>query len=284
MSDRMDGKTVIVTGATGGIGLVTARELAAAGARVLIVGRNEQKGAQALTEIKAKVPGADLAFHRADLSRMDEIRRLTRNVLETEAKLDVLVNNAGAFFRNRYETADGYEMTFALNHLSYFLLTWQMLDLLRAAPTARVVNVASRAHFGATLDFDDLQMRHGYRGWVAYQRSKLANILFTRALARRLEGSSITTNALHPGFVRSNFGSNNSLPFKLALRSAMAVMAISVEDGAKTSVYLASSPDVEGKSGGYYDNKCTEAKPSAAALDDGVGERLWRESEALAAV
>ena len=282
MTNRMQGKTVMVTGATDGIGLVTARVLAEPGARVLLVGRNEQKGRQAIASIRQTASGADLTFHRADLSLMADIRCLVRNVMESEPHLDVLVNNAGGIFQNRSETAEGFERTFALNHLNYFLLTHLLLGLLRQAPSARIVNVASRAHEGGVLDFDDLQMQRRYNGWRAYRTSKLANILFTRALAKRLEGSTVTANSLHPGFVRTRFGGGNAAPFRLAVRLAMAAMAIDVEEGAKTSIHLAASPDVEGQSGGYY-VKSAPATPSAAAQDDAAAERLWQISEAMVA-
>jgi retinol dehydrogenase 12 len=278
----MQGKTVMVTGATDGIGLVTARVLAEQGARVLLVGRNEPKGQRALTAIKAAAPGADLAFLRADLSRMSDIRQLAANVAETEPHLDGLVNNAGGIFDERQETEDGFERTFALNHLNYFLLTNLLLTKLRAAPAGRVVNVASRAHVGGQIAFDDLHLTRGYKAWRAYRQSKLANILFTRALARRLEGSTVTANALHPGFVRTRFGGDNPTIFRLGVRLAMAAMAISVEAGAKTPIFLASSPAVEGRSGGYY-VKSALAEPDTAARDDGIAERLWQVSEAMVA-
>lgn len=282
MADSMHGKTVMVTGATDGIGLVTARELARQGARVLLVGRNEQKGQRAVGAIRAAAKGADLAFHRADLSRLSEIRRLAAIVGETEPQLDVLVNNAGGIFNARQETADGFERTFALNHLNYFLLTNLLLDKLQAAPAGRVVNVASRAHVGAELAFDDLHLTRGYKAWRAYKQSKLANILFTRALAQRLEGSTVTANALHPGFVRTRFGGDNPTVFRMGVRLAMAAMAISVEEGAKTPIFLASSPAVEGRSGGYY-VKNAEARPAAAARDDAAAERLWQVSQDMVA-
>jgi retinol dehydrogenase-12 len=281
MSERIDGRIGMVTGATDGIGLVAARELAAKGARVLLVGRSEQKGARAIAEIRQRVPRADLVFHRADLSRMADVRRLARTVAETEPQLDVLVNNAGGIFANRQESADGIEMTLALNHLGYFLLTLEVMDLLRAAPAARVVNVASLAHVGATLDFDDLEFRRGYHARNAYRRSKLCNILFTRALARRLEGSRIATNALHPGFVRTAFGGHgNPFYFRWAVRALMLAMAIGVEEGARTSVMLATAPELAGVSGRYF-SQGRETEPSKAARDDAVGERLWQVSEEM---
>ena len=278
----MQGKTVMVTGATDGIGWVTARELAGMGARVLLVGRNEPKGRRALADIRKVLPRADLAFHRADLSLIGEVRRLARDVAESEARLDVLVNNAGGLFQHRQETAEGFERTFALNHLNYFLLTNLLLPKLQEAGSARIVNVASRAHEGGRLDFDDLEATRHYKGWPVYRASKLANVLFTRGLAKRLGGSGVTVNALHPGFVRTAFGGDNPLVFRLAVRAAMLVLAISVEDGAKTSIYLASSPEVEGLSGGYY-AKSRLVQPSAAAQDDAAAERLWQVSEAMVA-
>lgn len=283
MSDTMLGKTVLVTGATDGIGLVAARELAVKGARVLIAGRNEQKGQRALAVIRQAVPEADLSFWRADLSQMAEVRRLAQRIGEAESQIDVLLNNAGGIFANRQESADGIEMTFALNHLSYFLLTWEMLDLLRAAPAARIVNVASKAHVGATLDFDDLEFRNGYHARNAYRRSKLCNVMFTRALARRLEGSSITTNSLHPGFVRTNFGTpRNPFYFSWAVKGLMMAMGIGVEEGAKTSILLASSLALEGVSGKYY-SEGVETQPTKAARDDAAGEKLWQVSEKMVA-
>lgn len=283
MSDTMLGKTVLVTGATDGIGLVAARELAAKGARVLIAGRNEQKGQRALAAIRQAVPGADPSFWRADLSQMAEVRRLAQRIGEAEPQIDVLLNNAGGIFANRQESADGIEMTFALNHLSYFLLTWEMLDLLRAAPAARIVNVASKAHVGAMLDFEDLEFRNGYHARNAYRRSKLCNVMFTRALARRLEGSTITTNSLHPGFVRTNFGTpRNPFYFSWAVKGLMLTMGIGVEEGAKTSILLASGPALEGVSGKYY-SEGVETQPTKAARDDAAGERLWQVSEEMVA-
>lgn len=282
MTDPMHVKTVMVTGATDGIGLVTARELAAQGARVLLVGRNEQKGQQALRTVRQTAKRAEIVFHRADLSRLSDIRRLANIIAETEPHLDVLVNNAGGIFSHRQETEDGFERTFALNHLNYFLLTNLLLERLHAAPAGRIVNVASRAHVGAEMQFDDLHMTRGYKGWRAYRQSKLANILFTRELAKRLEGSTVTANALHPGFVRTRFGGDNPTIFRAALRLAMAATAISVEEGAKTPIFLASSPDVEGKSGGYY-VKNAEVQPDRPARDDEAAERLWRISEEMVA-
>lgn len=273
----MQDKIVMVTGGTAGIGLVTARELAAQGATVILVGRDETRGERAAGEIRRATSNSRVGFKRADLSRQSEVRRLARDFAEAHPRLDVLVNNAGAIFNERRVSAEGIEMTLALNHLNYFLLTHLMLDRLQAAPAGRIVNVASRAHQGASIDFADLQMESGYSGWRAYQRSKLMNIMFTYELARRLGPGGVTVNALHPGFVASSFGMNNGLLFRAALRLAMTVSAIDVDKGAETSVYLAQSPDVAGVTGRYF-VKRREAHSSAASQDQAAQARLWEES------
>ena len=265
------GKTIVITGATDGIGLAAAERLASMGAKLVLVGRDPAKGAPIAARLKAQI-------HYADLSRLDAVRALARE-LRALPRIDVLLNNAGAIFTRREETADGLERTFALNHMAYYMLTRLLSD--RMVRGARVVNVASGAHRMATLDFDDLQTRRGYTGWLAYRRSKLANVLFTRALARRLNGSGITANALHPGFVASAFGDNNRGVFRAGLAVAKRFGAIAVAAGAETPVYLAASPEVEGVSGLYFD-ECKPREPSAAAQDDAAAERLWTASAHLA--
>jgi NAD(P)-dependent dehydrogenase (short-subunit alcohol dehydrogenase family) len=205
----MKGKTCVITGATSGIGLETAKRLGALGARLVLVGRNRDKGTAAMARLRAEVPGVNVEMHYADLSVPSEIRGLADALLDTAARIDVLVNNAGAFFARREITPDGLELTFALNHMGYFRLTALLRERLIASAPARVVNVASEAHRGSQLDFEDLQCSRHYRGWRAYQRSKLTNILFSRELARRLEGTGVTANCLHPGFVATGFGDNN---------------------------------------------------------------------------
>ena len=279
----MQGKSALVTGGTAGIGFVTARALAGKGAAVTIVGRNPQRGEQAARAIRGEVLGADVRFERADLSLLDESRRLARIVAESTDRLDVLVNNAGAIFSRRQVTADGLEATFALNHMSYFLLTNLLLNRIRAAEAGRIVVVASIAHRRAELDFDDLQCEHRYSVRTAYSRSKLANIMFAYALARRLEGSPATVNALHPGIVASRFGSNNGWLFRNAVRLAFRLSgAVGVEEGAALNIRLASDPALAGVSGRYFsDGK--EAPSSRASLSVQDQERLWTASEALAA-
>lgn len=283
MPDRdaaMLGKTCLVTGATSGLGRVTARELARLGARVVLVGRDRARCEAATSAIAGATGNAAVEYLVADLSVQAQVRRLARDFRARHDRLDVLVNNAGALFATRRESADGIEMTFALNHLAYFLLTELLLDVLKAAAPARVVNVASGAHAMVRgIDFDDLQGRARYRPFRAYSQSKLANILFTFELARRLEGTGVTANTLHPGFVATNFTAGNGA-LGWSLRRLAGLLAIRPEEGAKTSVYLASSPEVAGITGRYFVEQRT-AEPSAAARDRDAALRLWRVSEEL---
>ena len=277
----MKGKICIITGATAGIGFETAARLGALGARLVLVGRNRDKGEMALARLRARVPGITAEMHYADLSRNDEILRLGPALLDTAARIDVLLNNAGGLFGRREATPDGLERSFALNHMGYFRLTALLRPRLIASAPARIVNVASEAHRGARLNFDDLQCANGYSGWKAYQCSKLANILFTRELARRLQGTAVTANCLHPGFVATSFGNNNRGIWGYGIVIAKWLAAIPVERGAETPVYLSSSPDLGGTSGKYFD-KCREREPDQSAKDDRAAVRLWEESEKLA--
>jgi NAD(P)-dependent dehydrogenase (short-subunit alcohol dehydrogenase family) len=276
----IEGKLCVITGATSGIGLITAEGLGAMGARLVLVGRDPARGEAALARVKVRAPRAEVSVHYADLSRLDALRTLAAG-LNALSRIDVLINNAGAMFWRRQVTADGLERTFALNHLAYFVLTALLRDKLVASSPARIVNVASDAHRGARLDFGDLQSARGYSGMRTYSRSKLCNILFTRELARRLAGTGVTTNCLHPGFVDSRFGDNNPGVVGVGTRIAKQMFAISPERGAETPLYLASSPEVEGKSGGYYE-KCAPSTPSPEAQDDAVARRLWDESARIA--
>jgi NAD(P)-dependent dehydrogenase (short-subunit alcohol dehydrogenase family) len=234
-----------------------------------------------LSALRERVSGIQAEMHYADLSRRDEIARLVPALLVAAPRIDVLLNNAGAFFAQRTEVEHGLEQTFALNHLGYFRLTALLRERLIVSAPSRIVNVASEAHRHAALDFGDLQTAHGYSGWKAYQRSKLANILFTRELARRLAGTGVTANCLHPGFVKTSFGDNNRGFWGLGIRLAKRLTAISVPSGAETSVYVASAPEVEGITGKYFD-KCREREPNAAARNDADAQRLWDISERLA--
>jgi retinol dehydrogenase-12 len=275
------GKTCIITGATDGIGLEAAAGLGALGARLVLVGRNRAKGEVVLTALRERVPGIEAQMHYGDLTRRDDIQRLAPELLAAAPRIDVLLNNAGAFFAKHVVLDDGLEQTFALNHMGYFRLTALLRERLIASAPARIVNVASEAHRNATLDFADLQTAQGYDGWKAYQRSKLANILFTRELARQLVGTGVTANCLHPGFVKTSFGDNNRGFWGIGIRLGKLFAAISVPRGAETPVYVASAPEIEGVTGKYFD-KCREREPNAVARNVQDAERLWRESERLA--
>ena len=281
MSGSMHGKVALVTGATAGIGEVTARELARMGATVVGVARNPQKAARVTQAIQAAT-GAQVDFLIADLSSLAQVRRLADEFKRRYTRLDVLINNAGAVNMNRQETVDGYEMTFALNHLSYFLLTNLLLDVLKASAPSRIVNVSSDASRGGRINFDDIEGRRSYSGFGAYSQSKLANILFTFELARRLRGTGVTANALHPGFVATNFGHNNGGLMTFGIGLIQRVVALKPEQGAATQIYLASSPEVEGVTGQYFDkSKAVQAPP--AAYDEATARRLWELSEQMTA-
>ena len=275
----MEGKLCIVTGATDGIGRVTARALAERGAEVVLVGRNAAKGAEVCKAIRDSSRNDRVRFEQADLSSQAEIRALAER-LSAGAAIDVLVNNVGAMFTRRRESVDGIEMTFALNHLGYFLLTGLLLESLKAGGSGRIVNVASEAHRSGRMDFDDPQATKRYRGMRAYSQSKLANILFTDRLAALLAETPVTANCLHPGFVASGFGQNNGWLFATVLKAVMRFSAIDVEAGARTSVHLATGADVAGVSGRYFD-KCRETASSLASRDEETGRRLWELSESL---
>lgn len=278
----MRGKTVVITGSTSGIGQVAADKLARMGARIVLVARDKTRGEAELARLREVAPGLGHSIHYADLSRLAEMKRVAAEIAAAEPRIDVLINNAGALFSSRQLTADGLERTFALNHLSYFVLTQGLSERLRAAAPARVVNVASDAHKGKQLDFDDLQSEKNYRGLYVYGRSKLSNILFTRELARRWAGTGVTANSLHPGFVSTRFGDQSGGLLSLAVRAAK-TFAISPEQGAETIIYLASSSEITGSTGLYF-YKCKPATPTKEAQDDDSGRRLWQESEKLAGV
>jgi NAD(P)-dependent dehydrogenase (short-subunit alcohol dehydrogenase family) len=272
-------RIAVVTGATNGIGKETALGLARAGTRLILVGRNAEKGSRVVAELAEKSGNGNIEFLTADLSSQAEIRRLSDELHRKLTRIDILVNNAGGFFDKRLTTADGLEMTFAFNHLGYFLLTNLLLDLVKkSGQGARIVNVSSRAHASGRIDFDDLQAEKKYSGWGAYANSKFANVLFTFALARRLKGTGITANCLHPGFVNSGFGGGTG--FMAVVLQASKIFAISPVKGAETSLYLALDSEVEGETGGYYGKKKFET-PQKAAYDIALQDRLWEESERL---
>jgi NAD(P)-dependent dehydrogenase (short-subunit alcohol dehydrogenase family) len=273
----MNGKTVIITGATSGIGEVAATRLAEQGARIVFTARDRARAEATLLKLQAANGQVEHAFHMADLSTLAEMKRIG-GILSREPRIDVLVNNAGALFNRRQETADGLEMTFALNHMGYFVITNALMGKL--GPGARIVTVASNAHRGAKLDFDDLQSRKGYAGFAVYSRSKLCNILFNRELARRVP-QGVTANCLHPGFVATRFGDNSGGLMRTVLKVAKPISAISPEEGARTIIHLASSPTVAGITGKYF-AKCEVARPTKEAQDDADAKRLWEISTGIA--
>ena len=278
MSDTMKGKVVLVTGATAGIGEVTARELARMGARVIGVGRDQHKCADVAARIRSTTSSEAVEFMVADLSSQAQVRRLADEFRRKYTRLDVLVNNAGGFFSTRQESADGIELTMALNHLNYFLLTHLLLDLLKSSEPSRIVNVSSDAHRNAQIDFEDIEAKRKYSGWRMYGQSKLANVIFTYDLARRLAGTSVTANALHPGFVATRFGHNNGGMMSAGLKLFQKIAAKPPEQGAQTSLYLATSPEVEGVTGKYFSDQ-KQVPSSQASYDESAAKRLWAWSE-----
>jgi NAD(P)-dependent dehydrogenase (short-subunit alcohol dehydrogenase family) len=269
----MKDKVCLVTGATAGIGEVTALALAKQGATVVIVSRNQQRCEETVRRIRQESNNPAVDYLVADLSSQADIRRVASQYQDRYNRLDVLVNNAGGFFSRRQESLDGIELTWALNHLNYFMLTQLLLDTILASAPARVINVSSNAHLGGQINFDDLQARRGYFGWRVYAQSKLANVLHAYELARRLDGSRVTVNALHPGFVATRFAGNNGLLYRFGLKVAH-LFALTPEQGARTNIYLASSEQVQGVTGKYY----VAEKPASSApisYDEQVARRLW---------
>ena len=278
----MRGKTVIVTGGTSGIGEVAALALAKMGARIVLVARDKSRADATLARLRDSAPGIAHCVHFADLLRLAEMKRVAAQIADQESRIDILINNAGALFATRKLTEDGLEFTFALNHMAYFVLTEGLRERLSASRPARIINTASAAHQGATLDFDDLQSAKSFGARKAYDRSKLCNILFTRELARRLRGTGVTANCLHPGFVATRFGDQSGgLISRLVWLAKF--FAISPAKGAETIVYLASSPDVAETTGQYFYNSAPTT-PSAWAQDDRSALLLWQRSAALASI
>jgi len=276
----MQGKVVVMSGATSGIGEAAALRLAHSGARLVLIARDRRRGEATLRRLRAAAPDAGHVVHYADLSLLAETRRVAADIAAAEPRVDVLVNNAGAIFATRPVTSEGLERTFALNHMSYFVLTAGLLDRLVAAAPARIVNTASNAHRRGHLDFDDLQSARGYSPFAVYGTSKLCNILFTRELARRLAGSGVTANSFTPGFVATRFGDQAGGLYALGVRLAK-FFADSAEKGAETLIYLATSPEAANVSGQFFQN-CRPGTLSAEARDDALAQRLWRESERIA--
>ena len=269
----LEGKVCVITGATSGIGQVAAEKLAQMGARLVLVARDPAR---------AQAPAAAHRAHFADLSRISEMKRVAAEIAAAEPRIDLLVNNAGALFSGRQVTADGLEKHFAVNHVAYMVLTQGLSERLFAAAPARVVSTASGAHHGARLDLADLQTAKGYNGVLAYQRSKLYNIMWTRELARRWAGKGVTVNCFHPGFVATRYGDNAGGLLAVGVRIAK-LFAISPEKGARTLIHLATSPDVASVTGGYF-VKCRLTAPSQDAENDVAARRLWDETVRLAGI
>ena len=276
----MNDKICLITGANAGIGQQTALQLAQMGATVVMVARDPQRGEAARAAIAAATGNTRVDLLQADFASPPSIRAMAAAFAARYDRLDVLVNNAGVYLTGREETADGLERTFAVNHLGYFMTTLLLWDALLAAESARIVNLSSDAHRQAKLNFDDLQNQGKYAGFRAYAQSKLANVLFTYELDRRRGDAPVTVNAVHPGFVASNFGRNNRGIVGLAMTRLVPLFAKSVAEGAATSVYLASSPEVAGVSGQYFAN-CRAVKSAPQSYDHAAAERLWAISEEL---
>ena len=288
----MKGKVVVITGATSGIGQVAAETLAGMGARIVQVARDPERGEVALKRLHERAPGLNHSIHYANLLLLREMQRVAAEIAATESRIDVLINNAGAMFSSRHVTQDNLEYTFALNHLSYFVLTQGLRERLVASAPARILNTASDAHEAATLDLKDLQsvapygrrnilewMRFGGPGFKVDGRSKLCNILFTRELARQLSGTGVTANSWHPGFVATRFGdqAGGLISFSIGIAKRF---ALTPQQGAETLVYLASSPEVADVTGRHF-YKCRSAMPSREAQDTALAERLWVETASI---
>ena len=278
----LEGKVCVITGATSGIGQVAAEQLARMGARLVLVARDARRAEATMARLRACAPATAHGVHYADLSRISEMKRVAAEIAAAEPRIDLLVNNAGALFSAREVTADGLEKHFAVNHVAYMVLTQGLGERLFAAAPARVVSTASGAHHGARLDLADLQTAKGYNGVLAYQRSKLYNIMWTRELARRWAGKGVTVNCFHPGFVATRYGDNAGGLLAIGVRIAK-LFAISPEKGARTLIHLATSPDVADVTGGYF-VKCRLTAPSHDAENDVAARRLWDETVRLAGI
>jgi NAD(P)-dependent dehydrogenase (short-subunit alcohol dehydrogenase family) len=276
----MRGKTVLVTGANTGIGFETAAGLAAMGADVVITSRDTAKGAAATKEIQERHPGANVTPMQLDLARLEDVRRFAGEFNERFPQLHVLINNAGLILNKRRLTEDGFESTFQVNHLGPFLLTHLLLDKLKASAPSRIVNVASAAHRGGKLNFDDLQSERSYRSMRVYGTSKLCNILFTKELARRLEGTGVSAYALHPGTVRTRFGKDGDTGIFGLGAKISGPLFLTPAQGARTSIHVASAPDIEQHSGGYFQRSKVH-KPSSAARNEETARKLWEKSAEL---
>ena len=269
-------KTILITGGTSGLGYRTAYILAHESEnKIILIGSNNKKGQQAVERLVYETDNKNLRFIKTDLSSINEIGLLAKDLIKE--KIDILINNAGALFYSRNESIDQIEKTFALNHLSYFALTNLLLKYKVIKNGGRIINVASGAHRGIDVDFNDLEMSNNYNGWKCYKKSKLCNILFTKKLSELTSINNITVNCLHPGFVKTEFGKNNKGFVSLAIQFLMNVFAITVEEGAKTIIHLANSENVKGITGKYY-YKSKIKRPSKYAENTSSADQLWNKS------
>lgn len=275
----MNGRTCLITGATDGIGKEAAIELAKKGCNLILIGRSKEKGEKVVEQIrKVAESHVDIDYFTADLMLMKEVSRVADEVSRKYPRIDILLNNVGALFAFRGVTEEGFERTFALNHLGYFLMTKKLLPLVEKSDYKRIVNVSSSAHYGIDFEFDNINGEKNYTGFDTYKKSKLANVMFTYELAKRIEGTGITANCLHPGFVSTNFGKNNSFLWRNFIRVAMWLIAINVKDGAKTSIHLACSDEVKDITGKFFAN-CEVKKGSSKAKNEEHNQKLWELSE-----
>jgi len=270
----LTGKIYLVTGATAGIGKVTASALAGQGAQLVVHGRNKAKTEETVQEIKASTGNQQVSYLLADFSDLDQVRTLAKNFQDRYQHLHLLVNNAGGFFNKRTPTPYGVELTFLVNHLAPFLLTNLLLDTLKNSAPSRIINVSSEAHRQDQMDFENLDFKKGYFGIKAYARSKLANILFTYQLARRLVGTGVTVNALHPGHIATDIWKTNFGLIGHALKRIMGLFSLTPEEGAENSIFLAASPSLEGVNGKYF-IKNEPAQSSPVSYDEETARRLW---------
>ena len=275
----MRGLTCLITGATDGIGKEAAIELAKKGCNLILIGRNKEKGEKVVEQIRKVAENyVDIDYFTADLMLMKEVSRVADEVFRKYPRIDILLNNVGAYFAFRDVTEEGFERTFALNHLGYFLMTKKLLPLVEKSNYKRIVNVSSSAHYGIDFEFDNLNGEKKYSGFDIYKKSKLANVMFTYELAKRVRDKGITANCLHPGFVSTNFGKNNNLLWRNVIRVAMWLTAISVKDGAKTSIHLACSDEVKDITGRFFANSQVK-KGSSKAKNEEHNQKLWELSE-----
>jgi NAD(P)-dependent dehydrogenase (short-subunit alcohol dehydrogenase family) len=277
----MQDKVVVITGGTSGIGQVAAETFASHGARIVLIARDQARAAETMAKLRAAGPHMKHSLHLADLSSIVQTRSVGEQIAAAEPRIDVLINNAGAVFSRRQLTPEELEMTFATNHMAYFVLTQALLERLMVTAGARVISTSSSAHASGKLNFEDLQSEKTYSGFRAYATSKLCNLLFTRELARRLAGTGVTANCLHPGFVASRFGSQSGGLIQF-ISPVAKLFAVTPKQGAETIIYLATSPQVAGMTGLYF-YKRKPINTSPAAQDDGAAMRLWAASEVIAA-